>query len=125
MNDFELYQKTFDAVDTFKETVTYLQVQSILKQMEQDQELKELIHRFNGLKEKYLSAKPMKDFYPDFDKLTNDFIEVKTKLYNNKLYKSYINALAILNTHLNEITNAFNVILEAAYIDPKKTCKKV
>lgn len=82
-----------------------------------DQKYKGLIINLKNKEAKYLEAKEHPDYYPDFLKLQENFVQAKTSLYSKSEVQEYFQMERKLQDCLNEdfnelkeaISNKFNL----------------
>lgn len=124
MNEQDILDETYEIVEELKQSELYKRIQSSLQEFEDDVLGKELVYLFEKARDAYLHAKPMKDYYPDFDKIQAKYIEAKTNLYEYPLYKNYQTALREMNQSLSEFSMELNELMKTLLVDANKSCKR-
>lgn len=124
MNEFDIIEKTLSWLDDFKSSQVYLAYKLKEQEMLNHPEVTRLLENFESKKQKYEEAKPMKDHFPGFKEILNDFITAKDELYLHPVYQAYIVALRELNRNLKIVTDQLNDILSSVYINTGASCTK-
>lgn len=70
-----------------------------------DSKYKDLIIRFKNKEAKYLEAKPMASYYPNFNSLQNEFREAKSELYSKEEVIKYFQLEKTLQAKINDDIN--------------------
>ncbi|MGD9910469.1 MAG: YlbF family regulator [Candidatus Izemoplasmatales bacterium] len=124
MNEFDIIEKTFSWLDDFKSSRVYLAYKSKEQEMLNHPEVTSLLENYEHKKQKYEEAKPMKDHFPGFKEILNDFIKAKDELYLHPVYQAYLAQLRELNGDLKVVTDQLNDILSSVYINTGASCTK-
>jgi len=124
MNEFDILEKTLVWLDEFKKTSSYVKYKNAEQEMNDDSEVKSLLENFEIKKRKYEEAKPMKDHFPGFKEILNDFIKAKDDLYLHPVYQTYLISLRELNGELKKVTDELNDVLSSVYINTGASCSK-
>lgn len=74
-----------------------------------DCKYKDLIIRFKNKEAKYLEAKPMASFYPNFISLQNEFKEAKSDLYSKKEVINYFKLEKSLQAKIDDDINELKI----------------
>jgi cell fate (sporulation/competence/biofilm development) regulator YlbF (YheA/YmcA/DUF963 family) len=125
MNEFEMIIKTYDALDEIKESLEYKQVHLALCALLDNQESKDIVDKFVQLKVKYEEVIKYGKHHLDYKKISEMFIQSKTKLYQNSLYIEYFEKLKAFNDSIRFFNEGLNDILKNSVIDVAKSCQKV
>lgn len=124
MNEFDIIEETFSWLDGLKSSPSYEQFKIKEQVMLNHPEVTSLLENFESKKRKYEEAKPMKDHFPGFKEILNDFIKAKDDLYLHPIYLEYLSALRQLNGDLKEVTDKLNEVLSSVYINTGASCSK-
>jgi len=103
MNYTEIIEKTYELIDTIKQSEDYKEFLHYAKEAEKDHDLKLLLAEYHRVHDEFEQALKYKDYYPDFEKIRARLQELKLKVVNYPLFKQYKQAEKRLVTYLDEI----------------------
>lgn len=98
-----IIEKTYELVDTIKNSEEYKSYLEYEKLVLNDKTTQELIKTFNYWKEKYIEASNYTTYYPGFSDIKKHFQEAKLALMNIDLFKTYKIYEKQITTYINEI----------------------
>ena len=96
----DVMENIYKLIDDIKKTEEYKETKDALLRLYSDELVKPLIREFNELKDIY-------EKYPTKSNASK-LSKVKTELYNNPLYKDYIQKLNTYNSEIEKIEEKIN-----------------
>lgn len=103
MNISMIIEKTYELIDTIKISDSYKAYSLYEKKVLSDNNLRQLLLEFQNKKEKFEDAYKYKDYYPDYNKIKDDYQQIKISLMNNQIFKTYKSSEKELDLYINEI----------------------
>ncbi len=111
MNFTKIIVKTYELVDVIKKSDTYKNYLSYEFEVLNNKDLKQLLSEFKIKKEKFEEAYKHKDYYPEIDKIKDEYQSIKINLMNNSIFKSYKASEKELDFYINEIENKLKQVV--------------
>lgn len=117
----EIIEKTYEIIDEIKKNEIYQNYHKYKNLIDTDEELGELLKKFNSAKEKFSENYRFRAYDKSFDKVKNVYQEAKINLMNNKLFKNYKLYEKKVETYLNEIELRLKEVVNIK----EKSCKNI
>lgn len=99
----EIIDKTYEVVDTIKETKEFKELMALKEQIETT--LSPLITKFKQAQETYVEALKYGSYHPDLKKYQQELSKYKAELFTNELVEKYKGLEAVIQKNLNNIVN--------------------
>jgi cell fate (sporulation/competence/biofilm development) regulator YlbF (YheA/YmcA/DUF963 family) len=89
MQHMKLLEKTYELIDAIKNDETYKTYLQLQKALQEDSSFKDCLKQFQQHKEQFEEASKYGTYYPDYEKIKNNYQTIKVNLMNHPLFKHY------------------------------------